>query len=186
MGKLSFKSHWLVIIMPYRRRHSGLRFGKNEESLLILIVGIILLQAIVAYFWVLLILAILGGLIWVALRWFISSLIINTPDNCSKIEMTPIEEKMYYALKRAGYEPIPQYKESGYRLDFAILEDGKKIDIECDGKAYHSTPKQKSHDRSRTRRLNNAGWGVIRFSGSQIHRDADRCVERLTRRLKDF
>ena len=168
--------------MSYRRRRSGLGFGKTEESLLILNVGIALIQVIVAYFWILFILAIIGGILWFVLKWFISSL--NTSDDFSKIEMTPIEKKMFYALKRAGYEPIPQYKESGYRLDFAIFENGKKIDIECDGKAYHSTSKQKSHDRSRTRSLNNAGWGVIRFSGSQIHWNADKCVERLTRKLR--
>lgn len=98
-------------------------------------------------------------------------------------EMTPIERKMYYALKRAGYDPFPQYRVCGYRLDFAVFENGIKLDIECDGKEYHSAPWQKAHDRKRTRVLNHNGWKVIRFTGSQIHKDVNKCIVRVNKKV---
>jgi len=100
-------------------------------------------------------------------------------------EMTPIERKMYFALKRAGYDPYPQYSVCGYRLDFAVFENGIKLDIECDGKEYHSEPWQKAHDRKRTRILNRNGWKVIRFTGSQIYSDVNKCVTRVDKKLRD-
>lgn len=98
-------------------------------------------------------------------------------------EMTPIESKMFYALRRAGLDPIPQYKQCGYRLDFAIIKDGIKLDVECDGKDYHSSIAQKAHDRKRTQVLNRNGWKVIRFTGKQIFRDVDLCVTKVEGKL---
>ncbi|MDW7673939.1 MAG: DUF559 domain-containing protein [Bacillota bacterium] len=97
--------------------------------------------------------------------------------------MTPIEKRMYYALKKAGYDPIPQYPIRGYRLDFAIFKNGIKLDVECDGKDFHSSPAQKKHDRKRTQVLNRAGWNVIRFSGSQIYRNVHKCVESINKKF---
>ena len=86
------------------------------------------------------------------------------------------ERRLYNAFVRLGYEPICQKKVGPYRLDLAFIRDGMKIDVECDGKKYHSTPKQKNHDRRRTHYLNQRGWNVIRFGGSDINANATRCA----------
>ena len=68
-----------------------------------------------------------------------------------------------------------------YRLDFAAVGIGEsaavRIAIECDGHNFHErTKEQAAHDKSRDRALTLAGWMVLRFTGSEIHRDADACA----------
>lgn len=72
---------------------------------------------------------------------------------------------------------MPQVREGNYRLDFALVRGDTKIDIECDGHAYHErTKEQAAHDRKRDRALTAAGWLVCRFTGSEIYRDAAACA----------
>lgn len=76
----------------------------------------------------------------------------------------------------------------GYRVDFRLgamatkevwtLE--KPIIIECDGHNYHErTKEQAARDRSRDRALTNAGYSVLRFTGSEIFNDPTRCVDEI-------
>lgn len=49
--------------------------------------------------------------------------------------------------------------------------------VEADGHEYHErTKKQAAHDRRRDRWMQQAGFHVMRFTGSEIYRDADRCA----------
>jgi len=67
-----------------------------------------------------------------------------------------------------------------YRLDFAIVSNAGKIAVECDGHEYHErTREQAMHDRSRDRKCQLAGWKVLRFTGSEIHRDVRVCVKQV-------
>ncbi|MFC0559700.1 endonuclease domain-containing protein [Halalkalibacter alkalisediminis] len=43
-----------------------------------------------------------------------------------------------------------------YRIDLALM--GAKLVIECDGKASHSSPAQKAHDRRKNAFLRKNGW----------------------------
>ncbi|MFC9268970.1 endonuclease domain-containing protein [Streptomyces zhihengii] len=61
-----------------------------------------------------------------------------------------------------------------YRLDFAL--PGRKVGIELDGYAWHSSPEAFTRDRARQRELELAGWRIIRFSGSEVTTDAAGCV----------
>ena len=66
-----------------------------------------------------------------------------------------------------------------YRLDFAIMNaaDGLFLAVEVDGHQFHeATPHQAQSDRSRDRKLTAAGWQVLRFTGSEVFRDAGACV----------
>lgn len=121
---------------------------------------------------------------------------------------SPIEELMGIALKkreeREGLLPLfisPQWKvetkDKNFRIDFilarvdSITDDGLdehvKIAIECDGHEFHEkTKEQAQHDKQRDRLLTELGFKVLRFTGSEIYRDADACaaeVYRLARRL---
>lgn len=49
--------------------------------------------------------------------------------------------------------------------------------VECDGHEFHErTKEQAKRDRSRDRRLQEAGFRVFRFTGSEIYRDPIGCV----------
>lgn len=63
-----------------------------------------------------------------------------------------------------------------YRVDIALTDGAARLVVECDGRAYHSTEAQILADRRRDRNLTLMGWRVIRFSGSEIHKNADACA----------
>jgi very-short-patch-repair endonuclease len=54
-----------------------------------------------------------------------------------------------------------------------------EIAIECDGKAYHSTPAQKARDRQKDAYLRSKGWKVLRFSGSMINGSLVDAIKRI-------
>lgn len=71
-----------------------------------------------------------------------------------------------------------------YRLDFALPD--KKIGIELDGYAWHSTREAFTKDRERQRNLELDGWRLIRFSGAEINANADRCVTQAAALIRKF
>lgn len=85
---------------------------------------------------------------------------------------SPIEDRLYDALRRAGIESERQYyvreQGEGFMLDMAIMTKGRKLAIECDGEAYHSGREKAARDRRRDNALNAGGWHVLRFSGGEI------------------
>lgn len=65
----------------------------------------------------------------------------------------------------------------GYKLDLCLWSDGIGLGIECDGFDFHDrTPQQAAYDRARDRELIRACLTVIRFAGTEIYRDPDRCA----------
>lgn len=94
---------------------------------------------------------------------------------------SPIESNFYDAMQGYCYggelEPQIEINANGhrYRADFAI--PSKKIVIELDGHEYHKSKEQRTNDARRERDLQTAGWKVIRFTGTEVHRDAYKCAE---------
>jgi very-short-patch-repair endonuclease len=77
-----------------------------------------------------------------------------------------------------------QHKVGPYRLDFAYIvrpagerEPPIRLAIEVDGHAFHSTREQREDDNSRHLDLKEYGYELIRFTGTQIHRDPERCAQ---------
>lgn len=67
-----------------------------------------------------------------------------------------------------------------YRVDFAFFGMGGRVCVECDGHDYHErTPGQAMHDRRRDRFFQKNGWHVMRFTGTEIVRDAAACADEL-------
>ncbi len=94
------------------------------------------------------------------------------------LKKTNIEEAMDEALKENGIEAsynFPIRSKHGYILDFAIVD--LKIDIECDGEAWHK--KGNSRDRKRNWVLRNMGWKILRFRGKQILENVDECIKEI-------
>jgi very-short-patch-repair endonuclease len=76
---------------------------------------------------------------------------------------------------------VPQFKWSFYRSDWAIVSArtyGAML-IECDGKDFHSSPAQKSHDSKKDAAALDYGFLTMRFTGSAIFRDADGCAQKI-------
>lgn len=91
------------------------------------------------------------------------------------------ERWFYKKLYAAGLRPIPQYSEEKYRLDFALFDGGRKLDIEVDGERYHRewTGELCQRDRIRNQRLMELDWDVMRFWVYEIRDDTDTCIQRV-------
>lgn len=76
---------------------------------------------------------------------------------------------------------VPQFTWSFYRSDWAILNPARAgaLLIECDGKEFHSSADQKKHDWQKDANAHDRGFLTMRFTGSQIFRDADGCAQKI-------
>jgi very-short-patch-repair endonuclease len=79
----------------------------------------------------------------------------------------------------------PQVQCGSHRVDFLFIgycfdEALAIVAVECDGHDFHEKNKfQAARDKSRDRDLALMGIHVMRFTGSEIHRDAARCVKQV-------
>ncbi len=91
------------------------------------------------------------------------------------------EHIFYRALYIAGIRAIPQYDVDQYTVDFALLQDLRKLAIEVDGERYHRDWDGELciRDQIRNQRLIELGWDVMRFWVYQIRDDLDNCVSRI-------
>ncbi len=103
---------------------------------------------------------------------------------------SPIEVILGAEIAMLGGESlelIPQFRLGRYRYDFAIRrKDHPKfvVLIECDGKAFHSKPEQIANDRRKDSEARRAGMDLVRFTGSEIHKDVRNCALMAITRLR--
>lgn len=74
---------------------------------------------------------------------------------------SPFEEAVGRELEKRGHRIVRQVGCAKFWIDLAILaEDGLAFDlaIECDGKAFHSSPSARDRDRIRQEVLERLGW----------------------------
>lgn len=75
----------------------------------------------------------------------------------------------------------------GWRVDylFQVLSDAgvtSKLIVECDGHDFHErTKEQAQRDRERDRRMQENGYTIFRFTGSELHRNAFGCARQVLR-----
>lgn len=91
-----------------------------------------------------------------------------------------IERRLYNELKKNDFNPIPQVRCGPYRIDLALYE--YRLAIECDGKEWHSTPKQKRRDARKNYYLKKNGWKVCRLSGKTINNNIGYAIEHIKKR----
>lgn len=93
------------------------------------------------------------------------------------------ERLFYTALFDAGIRTIPQYPVEKYKLDLAIIDGGRMLDIEVDGEMYHKDWNGELcyRDQLRNQRLFELGWDVKRFWVYQIRDDLQGCIEQVRR-----
>lgn len=84
----------------------------------------------------------------------------------------------------SAFQIAPQWKIGSYRMDFALMFGSadnaltSRVVVECDGHDFHEkTREQAARDKLRDRYILAHGWPVLRFTGSEIHRDAEACAE---------
>lgn len=115
----------------------------------------------------------------------------NSFDTLTIPEFTsPIEESFWYEWHQHGADaffPLTcQYEVPGtrYRLDFAAVDN--KFAIELDGYEWHSSKEQFTNDRRRQRELEALGWRFVRFSGSEVYKNAGDCALQAAVSFCDF
>lgn len=88
-----------------------------------------------------------------------------------------IEVNLYLAFMRnvSKYVLVPQYAIGNYKADFWVKDTD--ILIECDGYDYHKTKEQMASDYERERFFVRNGYRVVRFTGSEINKDPDKCCD---------
>jgi very-short-patch-repair endonuclease len=88
------------------------------------------------------------------------------------------EPKLAHALQAAGIDFRQQYPTCGYYLDFALVSENARLDIEVDGEMWHrgSDGKRLVDDLYRDHALRAAGWEVLRFWVYELKEDIDGCI----------
>lgn len=134
----------------------------------------------------------------VAGQWYTSVLEEMEEQNI----VSPIEQLFYAYWKFNKYDDIailnPQHKVGPFFIDFSVdsfiyfLNTSQKDDrvllrtisadlpnvaIELDGHWHEKNPEEVEKDKKRERFLIKEGWKVLRFSGREVVRDPQKCVE---------
>jgi len=71
---------------------------------------------------------------------------------------------------------IAQHRIGPYRADFLVEET---LVVECDGRDFHSLPHHQVRDRDRDAYVRGLGYSVLRFTGSEIHRNDGSCIQQV-------
>jgi very-short-patch-repair endonuclease len=73
---------------------------------------------------------------------------------------------------------VPQQVIGFNRVDFAIHARQMRLVVEVDGHEFHEkTKEQAARDKRRDRDLQQEGWSVFHFTGSEVWRDPFGCCE---------
>ncbi len=101
--------------------------------------------------------------------------------------LAPVAHRQYvFTLPRRlrtifSRQPIPQFSVEQYDLNFALIEDRRRLAIEVDGERYHRswTGELCLRDQLRNQRLIELGWDVRRFWVYEVRDEPDRCIQKL-------
>jgi len=96
--------------------------------------------------------------------------------------ITKIEKSIREELERRNISFVFQYPLNGFFLDFAIIKDDLKIDVECDGEYFH---RNKKKDNIRDYKIKNMGWEIIRLKEKDIINSTEICVDKIEEMLKE-
>ena len=96
------------------------------------------------------------------------------------------ERRLDTAMRARGLNPIPQFPVGTRYLDFALDPDGKKINVEVDGRRWHTdaSGSRKVSDLLRDKEMKMRGWQVLRFWVHELANDMEGCVDRIEREFK--
>lgn len=95
------------------------------------------------------------------------------------------ERRLDAAMRARGLEPFPQFPVGTRYLDFALDPRGVKLDVEVDGRRWHTDAagNRKTADQLRDAEMRSRGWKVLRFWVHQLAEDMEGCLDRIEREL---
>lgn len=118
---------------------------------------------------------------------YVNQLLNGTIRTIEAKAESPYEKILHAAMLEAGLKPIPQYVVGQYRLDFALIVGEKQLDIEVDGKQFHTdwAGERLKSDIIRNQRLQNLGWTVLRLWSYEIRDQIDYCIQRIKKEIEN-
>lgn len=96
---------------------------------------------------------------------------------------SPFEEMVGKTLVAKGYNIIQQWKVGAYRIDMVVIDEDKKIAIECDGMRWHSGEEKVREDMERQTILERLGWQFIRIRGTEYYRNPELTMQHVFNKL---
>lgn len=105
------------------------------------------------------------------------------PENYRKDLVGPVwEPALAEAMRKAGLPFYQQYPACGRYLDFALMREGLKLNVEVDGEAYHRSAAggHVVQDIRRDQVLIAAGWKVKRFWVYELRENMQQCVQNIS------
>jgi len=126
----------------------------------------------------------LGSPTLYSLRTYLCEEVTRNEDSGSLVAQfrtdSTSEELMLAAMQLGDVAVSPKIEVRGYELDFALLEQGIKLNIEVDGDQHlDSRGRQRRGDISRDRILSNLGWTVLRIPAWRCHGEIDTVIEEI-------
>ena len=98
-----------------------------------------------------------------------------------KVGLGMLEDNIPFIQQHEIYENYKKQDENETyftKADFFIPDPIEPVAIYCDGFAYHGkTPEQLTHDRRIDRKLQELEIKVLRFVGTEIENNLERCIE---------
>ncbi len=91
--------------------------------------------------------------------------------------MLKVEYFLYKAVVSRGLNLLPQHVMGDYMVDFALMERGNKLAIECDLLASLDNPNSRSAEATRTLVLLSDGWKLLRFTTVDLLANLMDCVD---------
>ncbi|MFN0085900.1 MAG: DUF4011 domain-containing protein [Blastocatellia bacterium] len=89
------------------------------------------------------------------------------------------------AIRKRGYEVVPQVGVTSYRIDLAVrhpeLPGAYILGVECDGATYHSSRSARDRDRLRQAVLEGLGWNIHRIWSTDWFRNREGQVDKVVR-----
>ncbi len=103
--------------------------------------------------------------------------------------VSPLEERLWKEFKARGIPAERQWEvEIGkvrYYLDFALLCNKGKVDVETDGSTWHKNRSEEDNERNNA--VESVGWHVLRFNTRQIQERAGTyCIFEVERAINTF
>jgi very-short-patch-repair endonuclease len=95
------------------------------------------------------------------------------------------EKILLEAMQLGDLLPYAKLEVEGYELDFALLEQGIKLNIEVDGDQHlDARGRQRRQDITRDRVLAKLGWTVLRIPAWQCHKEIEVVIDEI-RKTRD-
>ncbi len=116
------------------------------------------------------------------LRWLLDGIMIDLHHfrQLRSENLPPMLKGEYFLYKTVvsrGLKPTPQYIIGDYSIDFALVERGNKLAIECDVLASLDQPNKGSFDAKRTLVLLSDGWKLLRFTTIDLLSNLGECAD---------